>query len=247
MVAGKMQQKNLGHPLTDVAARFAKEEAGRLHERVYHTLRYAILAGILLPGNKVTEAELSTVLHLSRTPIREAFRRLESDGLVAYSPSRGVVVEGLSRSDLVEIYQMLESLEALAARLAAERISQESLSKLRDHLDLMQFYAERERWDEVTDEGIAFHRLVYETSGNARLCAYLLSLREYVRGARASALRAPGRGPISVVEHVQLYEALAARDPDAAAEIAGMHVRHSSRYVFADETDAMSDLALRLP
>jgi DNA-binding GntR family transcriptional regulator len=231
-IVPSMEQVGAGElerAMSEVVVRFRAEPGARLHQRAYRALRMAILGAALPPGMKITEAAVLGALGLSRTPVREAFRLLEADGLVAYSPSRGVTVRGLGRDDLAEIYEMLESLESLAARLAAARIPGDVLGELGEAMEMMRFHAQRGRWDRVSGEGIRFHGLVYRGAGNARLERTLLELREYVRGARASSVLAPGRGPRSVEEHAAIHAAIVAREPEGAAEAARLHLRNSRR------------------
>lgn len=215
--------------LSPLVTYFQAEAAGSLPNQVYRALRRAILAGDLQPGEKIAEVDVTKVLPVSRTPIREAFRSLESEGLVAPSPSRGVVVRGVKLADLVDIYQLLECLEALAARLAAARISDEELLRLKGALDLTVFFAEQERWEELTEQGAIFHGIIYESSGNLRLCTLNRSLREHAHGFRRFRLRAPSLAWEGVEGHIGVYEALAARDGDRAADIMTQHLQHSRR------------------
>lgn len=211
-----------------VATYFRRDErGGALHEHVYRALRQAILAGDLQSGDKIAEQEVAKLLPVSRTPIREAFRRLEAEQLVAPSPSRGVVVRGVTFSDLADLYEVLEPLEALAARLAATRISEDALSRLKRTLELLIFFAERERWEERTEQAVAFHGIVYEASGNPRLSALIRALREHVHSFRRFHLRTPTIASRGIEEHIGIYEALVARDAEAAAAIMGQHVRQS--------------------
>ena len=215
-----------------VATYFRRDErGGALHEHVYRALRQAILAGDLQSGDKIAEQEVAKLLPVSRTPIREAFRRLEAEQLVAPSPSRGVVVRGVTFSDLADLYEVLEPLEALAARLAATRISEDALSRLKRTLELLIFFTERERWEERTEQAVAFHDIIYEASGNPRLCALIRSLREHAHSFRRFHLRTPTVASRGIEEHVGIYEALAARDAVAAAAIMSQHVGQSRRLV----------------
>lgn len=227
-VVATAQHIDLDQVLADLATEVSQAEGGRRYQTLYRALRAGILSGTLPPDTKVTEAAVLQAFRLSRTPVREAFRLLEAEDLVTYSPSRGVVVRGLRPIDLVDIYEMLEALESLAARLAAQRIDEGQLEELESILELMQFYGRSERWQRVTREGIRFHQLVYRASGNARLEATLLDLRDYVRGNREAGVRAPGRGHLSVAEHVAIYQAIAARDPERAAHAAWLHLKNSS-------------------
>lgn len=213
--------------LRDVEARFADESStGRRHEYVRKVLRLAILTGALPAGLKVTEASVIGALGVSRTPVREAFRLLEAERLIEYSPSRGVIIRGMGAPAMIEVGEMLESLEPLAAQLAATRASQEQVDLLKDSLDLMVFNASRGKWKQVTVEGIRFHKVIYEACGNVRLMNTLIELREYVRVVREDALAAPGRGPKSVAEHADLYEAIRDRDEAKAADAARRHLHN---------------------
>lgn len=214
-----------------VATYFRAESNGALRDQVYRALRRTILAGDLQPGDKIAEMDVTTILPVSRTPIREAFRRLEAEGLVAPSPSRGVVVRGVTLSDLVDIYQILESVESLAARLAAPRIGEDDLARLKRTLDLIIFFADQERWEELTEQGTIFHSIIYGVSGNPRLASLIQSLREHAHSFRRFGLRTVSLASRGVEEHIGIYEALAARDGDRAATIMAQHVQQSRRLV----------------
>jgi len=223
------QQNERMSRLDAVAHYFADERSGSLYDKVYRALRRAILAGDVQPGDKIAEMDLTSLLPVSRTPIREAFRRLEAEKLVAPSPSRGIVVQGVTLSDLADIFQVLESVETLAARLAATRISKDELSQLKRSLDLLIFFVEQERWEEMTAQGVAFHNIIYGASGNPRLCILIRSLREHVHSFRRFHLRTLTLASRGVEEHIAIYEALAARDDDGAAAITCQHVQQSRR------------------
>lgn len=212
--------------LVDFAAPAAGHASPRRHKFARSVIRAAILGGALPTGTKIPEPAVIEALSISRTPVREAFRLLEGEGLIAYSPSRGVIVRGLSRSDLVNICEILETLEPLAAHLAAERATPAQVDEIRNALDLMQFHSGRKQWAETTKQGIRFHELVYEASANDRLKATLIDLRAYVRAARETSLATPGRGEKSVDEHAQLYEAISAHDAERSAEIARHHIHN---------------------
>lgn len=228
-----------------VAERLERERNGSLGERVYRSLRGAILAGRLEPGERISEFELAAALKVSRTPLREALQRLESEGLVLAEPGRGTVVRGLTPTDLAEIYEIRRNLEALAARLAAARITPEELESLKAHLELMEFFTQRERWENVVEQNIAFHSTIYRASGNRRLADLLYALQEYVQGTRGYALRVPGRAPHALAEHQALYQALAARDAERAAELAATHVLNTSQQVLSAEAEVHGDRLAR--
>src|SRR5258707_6080421 len=115
---------------------FAREQGGSLQDRVFRTLRAAILDGRLASDEKVTEQAVSLALNVSRTPLREAFRRLEAESLVVPSPQRGVIVRGLTWQDFDDIYEIRSILEPLAVRRAATRIGAQALEEMRGCLEL---------------------------------------------------------------------------------------------------------------
>jgi DNA-binding GntR family transcriptional regulator len=202
-------------------------------------LRSAILAGHLPPGDKITEQDVSAALRVSRTPLREAFRRLEAEGLVTPSPSRGVVVRGLTWQDFEDIYEMRAVLEPLAARRAATRMTAELLEELRGYLELAEFFAGKRRFKEVERQNALFHLAIYRECGNARLRDTLAELSDYVHRSPLYQEHGPGSSLELLEEHRRMFDALAARDPRAAERAAREHsVSNSHRVVKAPSTAA---------
>jgi DNA-binding GntR family transcriptional regulator len=214
-----------------LAESFADEIGGSLQDRVFRALRSAILAGQLPAGDKITEQDVSAVLHVSRTPLREAFRRLEAEGLVIPSPSRGVVVRGLTWEDFEDIYEMRGVLEPLAARRAASRMTDELLEELRGYLELAEFLAGKQRFKEVERQNAMFHRAIYRECGNARLRDTLAELSDYVHRSPLYQEHGPGSSLELLEEHRRMFDALAARDPKAAERAAREHSVSNNRRV----------------
>ena len=214
-----------------LAETFATETGGSLQDRVFRALRSAILAGQLPAGDKITEQDVSAVLQVSRTPLREAFRRLEAEGLVIPSPSRGVVVRGLTWEDLEDIYEMRAVLEPLAARRAASRMTDEVLDELRGYLELAEFFAGKQRFKEVERQNALFHRAIYRECGNARLRDTLAELSDYVHRSPLYQEHGPGSSLELLEAHRRMFDALAARDPKAAERAAREHSVSNKRLV----------------
>ncbi len=195
-----------------------------LREKILETIRDAILKGSLKPGERVSEPELAERFGISRTPIREAFRQLESEGYLEVIPRKGAVVASLSERDVEEFYAIKIILEGFAARMAAERLSDKDierlqainakLQKLADEGDVKNFF-------KVHDE---FHEVFIRASGNEKLLELINQLVMRFKRLRLASLSQPGRMEISVKEHEQLIEAFKKHDGHVADSL----VRHTA-------------------
>ena len=193
--------------------------------RAYDYLEGAILTGRLKPRQRLVEQELAEQLKMSRTPIREALRRLEERGLIRIHPRRGGVVSDISPADVENIYAVRNHLERLAARLAAQRISREGLTraagleaahaKLVDGRDIRALM--------LTND--SFHDAVYAAAENPCLAELIQQLRRQVHMVRFNAWALPERMGRSIAEHRRMMEALEARDADKMAELTQEHIQ----------------------
>jgi DNA-binding GntR family transcriptional regulator len=198
--------------------------AGTTAEAVYQALRRGIVHGTLAPGERLRSDALAGELRVSRTPVREALRKLEAEGLVEQSGSH-VFVRALSEQDLTELFYVREALEGMAARLAAENATPPEIEELRDLLDDME--AVRARGDlgrlrQLTGE---FHRLICRASHNNRLFRSLTALLDSVRRMQSSTLFGEGRAAAALQEHRDVLAAIMARDPERAEMLARAHRR----------------------
>lgn len=195
---------------------------------VYQAIRNAIVFGELPPGRRLLERELALGLRVSRTPIREALRRLAEEGLVAGVPNRGVVVRAVTLEEAEHLYAVREPLEVLAARLAARRCTSRQGAELRRCLVRAERAAALGDWRTVIMENNAFHDLIARTSGNPVLARVLDLLRNQVNLVRMALwTRIPTRPQETLREHRRILEALRSGDPDAAAEAARAHLESS--------------------
>lgn len=195
-----------------------------LRTKIYHRLKNAILDGVYKPGESLIEMKLAKELGVSRTPIREAIRQLELEGLVSSIPNKGVIVEGVSPQDVQDIYTIRRTIEGLAARWAAEKISDEQLKELRDTLDLMEFYTEKGNVEKLSELDSRFHDVIFQASNSRPLESVLTNFHHFIQRARLVSVKASGRAIHSLKEHQRIYEALAAHDPDAAEKAVINHV-----------------------
>ncbi len=190
-----------------------------LREKILETIREAILKGNLKPGEKVAEPELAERFGISRTPIREAFRQLESEGYLTVIPRKGAVVAALSEQDVQEFYAIKSTLEGYAAELAAGRLTEKELEKLESiNQRLKQLEAEGDvkAFFRVHNE---FHDLFVKAAGNSKLYELIQQLGLKFNRLRMASLSVNGRMAISVAEHERLIEAFRAQDGNQAESL----------------------------
>jgi DNA-binding GntR family transcriptional regulator len=197
---------------------------GTAVDAVYEVLRRSILDGELPPGHRLRSDVLANELEVSRTPVREALRKLETEGLVDASRS-GLVVRQSSEEDLVEIFYLREALEGMAARLAAENATRAEIDELNALFEDMEAVAARGDIALVRKLTGEFHLLVCRASHNKRLIQSLQGLLDHVRQAQSSTLYMPGRPADALKEHRALLLAIEKRDPDLAETLARQHRR----------------------
>lgn len=199
-------------------------EQGSLTTKVFKILEKAILKGEFLPGEALTEQSLSNQLGVSRTPVREALRQLELAGLVKTVPNKGAEVVGISEKDVDDIYTIRVHIEGLAARWAAEHISEEDIKKLRDTLELQEFYASKGDTDRVKSLDSSFHEAVYKASESNPLRQILSQLHNYIQSSRGLSIDSEGRAVAAVAEHRKIFEAIESGNGDLAEIEAQTHI-----------------------
>lgn len=189
-----------------------------LTEVVADRLRAAILSGSLKQGARISDAEIASQLGISRSPVREALRQLERDGLVTSVPNRGSVVRTLTETDLVDLYAIRGSLERLAVRWAIDRISDHQILALRQLCGEMQAMLPLETEEERTafrEKVVSFHSQIVRAAGSPQLEEMLEGIRLRIELVMATVNR-HARVSDVIPEHQELVEALERRDPEAA-------------------------------
>lgn len=209
-----------------------KDTGYSLRAKIYHRLKNAILNGAYKPGESLVEMKLAKELGVSRTPIREALRQLELEGLVSSIPNKGVVVEGVTPQDVKDIYTIRKMIEGLAARWAAEKITDKQLKKLKDTLDLMEFYTGKGNTDKVSEMDSRFHDIIFQACNSRPLESVLTNFHHFIQRARLVSVKADGRAIHSLKEHRCIYEALEAHDSDAAEKAMLLHVDSASSNLY---------------
>jgi DNA-binding GntR family transcriptional regulator len=215
------------------ATRFAPIVQDDLVQRIARLLTDAIIEGRLKPGERISEAATARDLGVSRAPVREAARLLESTGLVNSHPRRGFFVRTIRAEDLDDLYELRICIETQAAARLARCIAPDGLDQLRAQLERMQALAETEAVNEQIDEDLRFHRLICALSGNARLLAIFDQITPEVRLGVALIGRLYD-DPHRIAEtHLPIIAAFEAGRPQAAAKAMDYHIRIAREHVVA--------------
>ncbi|MBS3984093.1 MAG: GntR family transcriptional regulator [Selenomonadales bacterium] len=198
-----------------------------LRDIVFEHLRAAIISGALKPGERLMELQLAEDMGVSRTPVREAIRKLELEGLVSMVARRGAYVSDLSIRDIAETFEVRAALESLAAGLAAERIVPEELEQLERvlvEIGTCEQQGTIERMVELDEE---FHALLFAATRNSRLSQIISNLREQIARFRRSSLSTPGRIKAVFQEHKSIVEAISDRNSSLAQALAREHIENA--------------------
>lgn len=193
-----------------------------LREIVFESMREAIIGGVLRPGERLMEIQLAEEMGVSRTPVREAIRKLELEGLVVMIPRKGAYVAEVSLKDLADVFEIRAALEGLAASLAAERVTDDEVEAMERLLLFKE--GETQSIDDIVTTDTDFHAMVYKASRNGKLVQMLENLREQIQRFRSTSLAVPGRPRDAVEEHRAIVEALAGHDAEAAKGLAEGHI-----------------------
>ncbi len=204
-----------------------------LREVVCEALREAIRNGVLQPGERLMEIQLAEELGVSRTPVREAVRKLELEGYVIMMPRRGTYVADLSIRDINEVFEIRTSLESLASGLAAERITEEELERLQRLLVSIGTHIASGDMEKIVATDTEFHELLYQASRNQRLIGIISNLREQLTRFRTTSMSFPGRLAATLEEHREIVEAIAQGDVKAARKTAERHMERSEQTLLA--------------
>lgn len=204
-----------------------------LSTRICDTLRAKIVTGELKPGDSLAEKKLEEEFKVSRTPVREAIRQLEAEGLVRLLPKKGAVVEGVTEQDLEEIYTIRMMIEGLAARWAAMRITKEEGDNLYELVELLEFFQGKGEVDRMTEIDNKFHQLILDASKSKSLQHALRGFMDYAQKARFASLRISGRSEKMFEEHLKIYKAIIRRDAEEAEKAMREHVMEARSNLFA--------------
>lgn len=200
------------------------EDNYSLSSRVFHTIRENILSGKYATDEELKEKTIGEELGVSRTPVREALRQLELEGLVTIIPNKGAYVVGISQKDIRDIYEIRSRLEGLCARWAAQNITKAQLDELEENIYLSDFHSAKGNSEQVVELDNRFHEILYNASGSKELRHVLLDFHHYVQRVRKITLAVPSRAIGSNDEHRKIVEALKEHDADQAEKLANEHM-----------------------
>ena len=187
-------------------------------DSAYETVRRKIIDGEYHPSQRLIEAQLAQSLGLSRHNVRTALDRLAADGLVKLEPNRGASVATLDLGDAVDILVAREA-------LAAENVTDEQIQRLGELIAAMRDALSAEEYPDYSATNVRFHHLIHEASGNRTMPELIATLRLRMSRLQLRSILIPGRSERSILEHEAIYQAVAERDPEAAAEAAARHMR----------------------
>lgn len=208
-----------------------------IREVVYESLRGTIISGIIPVGERIIEKEYAERLNISRTPVREALRRLEIEELVEYLPRIGVVVRKITMEDVIEIYEIRNNLEVLAATNSMENITPEEISELEKLLDLTEAENKKGNVEEVIKLFGEFNSKIYQASRMKRLAAMICKLNEYIQRFRNISICENERRERALIEHRQILKAIVDKNRKSIEEIIKKHLEYSIQIVISEIKD----------
>jgi len=204
----------------------AEKRFRSLTRLIAEELKRAISAGKLKPGERLAEESLMASLSVSRVPLREALRRLESEGYVTFLPDEQVAVSKPTVEEIQDYYSIASVLEGLAAKLAVARARPEEIDRLRELHQLLRQATREKDAERYFEANSRFHRFIAELAGNERLYRLIDQMRREIRRTRTLALHLPGRLEYSMREHDQILDAFLKKNPELAEATVIKHLHN---------------------
>jgi DNA-binding GntR family transcriptional regulator len=213
-------------------------------EMVYRHLKKDIDTGALPPDSRLVELAIAAEFGVSRTPVREALKRLAAENLVLADPSRGMVVHRPDAAEIEYVFVVREVLDGLAAHLAAHRITESELGKLELIVESMSQAIATDRREQIVMANQRFHDVIYGAAGNPVLTRIASELRDYVRRYSTLPFASPDRVQDVLAEHQGILDALCKRDQDAARQASGKHLSAARSYLVRMDLEAFREREL---
>ena len=202
-----------------------------LRDLVFNTLRQAILTGELKPGERLMEIHLADKLGVSRTPIREAIRKLELEGLVTMIPRRGAEVAQITEKSMSDVLEVRRTLDALCAELACDRISEEGLAALKDACGQFEQCVAGRDAQRMAQADVALHDIILQATGNQRLIQMVNNLAEQMYRYRFEYIKDSSQHERLVEEHKIIYQSILNKDKETAAAAARTHIDNQKKAI----------------
>ena len=211
------------HPITPIP------NSGSLSNSLFNQLRIDILQGKLKAGEKLTEQRICAEYVVSRTPVREAFQKLENDGLIETIPNRGAFVVGVSDRDIEDMYELRKAYEAIAVRWAIQRITEEEFQQLQEAYEFMEFYTMKKDIEKMLNINMQFHQLIYNAAHNHMLLHTLTNFQIYTKQRRGTKTYADNYLEEVLAEQQEIFQAFSAKDEEAAAAAIVRHLDNAKK------------------
>ena len=202
-----------------------------LRDVVFNTLRQAILRGELKPGERLMEIQLANKLGVSRTPIREAIRKLELEGLVLMIPRKGAEVAEITEKNLRDVLEVRCALEELAVQLACDRMDVDGIKAMKEASAQFCNTLDSDDITRIAQADVAFHDIIYAATDNRRLIQLLNNLREQMYRYRIEYLKKKECYPQLLEEHQTIIDSIESRDKGRATQITGQHIKNQAEAV----------------
>ena len=203
------------------------KSAQLLSTNLYHELQADILSGLLPDSSKLTEASVCKKYNVSRTPVREAFRHLVTDGLIEYIPNRGAFVTGLSKRDVSDLFDLRAILEVQAVEWAIKRMTTDEIETLKETFDFMEFYTLRKDLDNILMFSSQFHDILYAGTKDRMIQKTLSTYQTYLKHAAPAAVYSKDQLGLMLSEHRAILEAVEAKNPSAGRSAMEHHMEQS--------------------
>ena len=195
-----------------------------LRDVVFNTLREAILRGDLVAGERLMELQLAAKLGVSRTPIREAIRMLEQEGLAITIPRKGAIVAGMTEKDMQDVLEIREALEELSVQVACDKITEEEIAKLQKNMKNFEHSLKSGDLKKMAQADVEFHDVIYQATDNPKLINMLNNLREQMYRYRVEYLKNPQNHEQLLKEHEAIYKGIVEKDKDAVTNMIRKHI-----------------------
>ena len=203
-----------------------KERNNSLPQDLFNKLRDDILQNKIKPGEKLTEQRICQEYRVSRTPVREAFQKLELDGLIEIIPNRGAFVVGLTRQDIEDMSELRAAYESIAVKWAIDRMTPEEFEDMQEAFELMEFYTMKQDPSKMLAMNTRFHQIIYNGTKNRMLQHVLTSYQVYTKNTKISPEYIKEYMDEVLEEHRQIFQAFQAKDKAAASKAAVRHMQN---------------------
>jgi len=208
-----------------------------LRDKIYNKIREKILNGQYKAGETLTETQIAREVGASRTPVREAIRQLELEGLITSVPNKGLIVSEISEQEIEDIFEIRTHIEGLAARRAVENITDKQLENMEEILCLFEFYAKKNDVKKCVELDTEFHNIIFQACKSKPIWNILGNFLHYIQKSRLKSLGKGSRLMEALKEHKEIFKAFKTKDPSMAEKAMLNHVKHALENVKNLKTD----------